>query len=182
MSTGYLRSISPSTVANIRWISFLMILGEKLEREENLEKKRKFSKEREKSQKKENFFRRDFFSRENSLFTFLSTSNAFSTSSNSSKSSNTSNVSIFTFVYIFPGRFREKFMKREFSLKKSLLEKILFFIWDFSLSLENSLFFSRFLSICKFSFKISLMKPSLCIIGTASLQNWALFYFFGGMM
>ena len=28
-----------------RWISFLMILGEKLEREENLEKKRKFSKE-----------------------------------------------------------------------------------------------------------------------------------------
>ena len=37
-----------------------MILGEKLEREENLEKKRKFAKEREKSPKKENFFQRKF--------------------------------------------------------------------------------------------------------------------------
>ena len=142
-----------------------MILGEKLEREENLEKKRKFSKEREKSQKKENFCRREFFSRKSSLFTFLSTSNAFSTSSNSSKSSNTSNVSIFTFVYIFPGRFREKFMKREFSLKKSLLKKILFFARDFSLSLDNSLFFSRFLSLCKFSSKMCLMKPSFWLSG-----------------
>ena len=47
-----------------------MILGEKLEREENLEKKRKFSKEREKSQEKENFFRRDFFP-EKILFSFF---------------------------------------------------------------------------------------------------------------
>ena len=54
-----------------------MILGEKLEREENLEKKRKFSKDREKSQNKREFCHERFFSRENSLFTFLSTSNAF---------------------------------------------------------------------------------------------------------
>ena len=38
-----------------RWISFSMILGEKLERDKNLEKKRKFSREKEKSQKNEFF-------------------------------------------------------------------------------------------------------------------------------
>ena len=140
-----------------------MILREKPERDKYLEKKRKISREREKSQKKREIFQKRFFSRENSLFHFLSTSNASTTSSNSSKRSNTFNASIFMFVYIFLRRFREKFMKREFSLKKSLLEKILFFVWDFSLSLENILFFSRFLSLCKFSSKMCLMKPSLRI-------------------
>ena len=38
-----------------------MILGEKLEREQNLEKKRKLSKEREKSQKKRSFSGENFF-------------------------------------------------------------------------------------------------------------------------
>ena len=127
--------------------------GKSREKETNLQRKRKIS-------KKKFFSKRDFISRENSLFTFLSTSNASTTSSNISKSANTSNASIFMFVYIFSRRFREKFMKREFSLKKSLLEKCSFFIWDFSLSLENSLFFSRFLSLSKFSPKICSMKPS----------------------
>ena len=127
--------------------------GKSREKEKILQRNRKISEKRE-------IFQKRFFSRGNSLFHFLSTSNASTTSSNSSKRSNTFNASIFMFVYIFLRRFREKFMKREFSLKKSLLEKILFFIWDFSLSLENYLFFSRFLSLCKFSSKMYLMKPS----------------------
>ena len=56
---------------NKRWISFHMILGEKLEREENLEKKRKISKDREKSQKKRIFSWEMFFQRKFSFHFFV---------------------------------------------------------------------------------------------------------------
>ena len=128
-----LSEVSPFKKEKVRWISFQLILREKQERDKNLEKKRKISREREKSQKKREFFQKRFFSRENSLFHFLSTSNAFSTFLNYSNSSNTSNASIFMFDHSSPRIFREKCVKREFSLgketflwKKFLLKKFSF--------------------------------------------------------
>ena len=106
------------------------------EKEKNLQRKRNISEKRE-------FFQERFFLRENSLFHFLSTSNAFSTFLNYSHSSNTSNV----FIFMFDD------WKREFSLEKISPEKILFFLRFFSFSL----------SLCKFTFKMSLMKPSLYV-------------------
>ena len=49
----------------------------------------------------------------------------------------------------------KKSEKENFLSKKISSEKILFFFWDFSLSLEIFLFFSRFLSLSYFSLKIN---------------------------
>ena len=139
--------------------------GKRQQSREKLEK----SLEKEKNfRKKENFFRRDFFSRENSLLHFLSTSNAFSTFLNYSNSSDTSNASIFMFDYSSSRIFREKYVKREVSLGRET------FLWKW-FSHEKSLFFLRLfsfsLSLCKFSFKMFLLKPSLkvCIASQYSL-------------
>ena len=138
-----------------------MILGENMEREENLEKKRKFSKEREKSQKKENFFKRKSFPAKS-----LSSKRKFSLHIFFSKYSwrrvikheNGSIECVRTIGIVQKSRkcitSGQKLQKIIFSGKNLFWKNSLFF-WNFSLSLEIFLFFSRFLSLSYFSLEIN---------------------------
>ena len=73
----------------------------------------------------------------------------------------------------------DKEVEREFSLEKNLSWKNSLFFWDFSLSLENFLFFSRFSSLSSFSPKIIEMKSTCKIMWWNGLMEnqfflWAL--------
>ena len=135
-----------------------MILGEKLEREENLEKKRKFSKYRKKSQKKRIFSGEIFFP-EKSLFskrkfsfhTFLSKyswKRVIKHENGSIGCVRTIRIHQKSRKSIRSG---QKLKKRIFSGKKSLLKKFSFFLKFFSFSRDFSLFLWIFVSFLFFS-------------------------------
>ena len=113
----------------------------------------------------------------------MSTSKAFSTFLDYSNSSNTSNASIFMFDHSSPRIFREKCVKREFSLGKET------FLWKKNFSWKNSLFLRFFsFSLSKFSFKMYLMKSSYEVNWVVKivffLISWKTFFFFewGGIV
>ena len=116
------------------------------------ERKRKISEKKRIFSEKKSLLKNSLSYRKFS-FHFLSTCNAPYASSNSFNSSNTSNASIFMFIYFFQEDVEKNSWKENFLWKSIFLEK-------FSFLSKIFLFLFRFLSFCKFSSKMFVMKPS----------------------
>ena len=135
----------------ISWVS-LKIFWKRTYKE--TKRKRKISEKRQFFQ--ERFFQRKFsFPWENSLFPYFSLIIVGEELSNT-KMEASDVLELWEWLKKVEKALEvDKKWKREFSLKKNLFWRISLFFWDFSLSLEIFLFFSRYLSLSYFSLEIN---------------------------